>query len=274
MIKQVEHSIFSSFKEWFDHTLLSEGQAFFNITGGTLYSGTDPKLNLPVYAAPYYQWVFDQSISGAYVPTTGTGSFNTPYIDYNNGRTISGAPSGTINYSVKEFNIYTSTSSDQQIIFEQKYFDRPKPDTRTASGLAPYNIVVPCIFLIPEKLKSNEIQVGGGIVDRSLTFSAIIVSDDDYKRYGVGSIFTEKKNSYFPYFDETPLNKLGGLKTGGYNYIHQVINYNIPSRFVYINNVTYTPIEHDLIVRNHPNLYFGKIYFDLCYYKTIDRNLI
>jgi hypothetical protein len=274
MLELVEHSIFSSFKEWFDHTLLKEGRAFFNITGGTLYSGVDPKLNLTTYSAPYYQWVYDQSISGAYVPTTGTGSFNTPYIDYNHGRTISGAPSGTINYSVKELNIYTTTSSEQELIFEQKYYDRPKPNTRTASGLTPYQIVAPCIFLIPDRLKTDEIQLGGGIVDKTMFFSAIIVSDNEYKRFAVGSIFADKKNTYFPYFDETPLNKIGGLKTGGYNYEHQVARYNSQDRFVFIDNVTYTPIEHDLIVRNHPNLYFGKIYFELCHYKTINRNLI
>lgn len=268
----VENLIFEGFKEWFDHTLLKEGRAFFNITSGTLYSGTDPKLNLPTYSAPYYQWVFDQSISGAYVPTSGT--WGTPYIDYMNGRTISGAPTGVINYSVKDFNIYTSTNTDQQLIFEQKYYDRPKPNSRTASGIPPYQIVAPCIFLVPGQQSISEIQLGGNIIDKNFKFSAIIIADDEFKRYNVGSIFTDKKNSYFPYFETTPINRIGGLKTGGYNYENQVSTYNSHERFVYINDVKYTTIEHDLITRNHPNLYFAKLYFDLCFYKTINRKLI
>ena len=269
MITLPEHVIFSSFKEWFNHTLLQDGEAFFNITSGTLYSGTDPKYNLPVFTAPYYQWVYDESISGAYVPNTG--DWGVQRIDYNNGRTIGSAPTGAINYSVKEFNIYASTSSDQKLIFEQKYFDRARPNSRTASGLPPYQIVAPCIFLTPGKSKSDEFQLGGGITMKRLFFEALIVSDDDFKRYGVGNLFIDKKTEVFPLIDETPLNRYGSLKNGQYNYNNEKLLYNTPSRLIHLEEITYSPLDHDLITRNHPNLFFGKLYFTLLYYKDIKR---
>lgn len=270
MITLPEHIIFSSFKEWFNHTLLQEGQAFFNITGGSLYSGTDSKYNLPVFAAPHYQWVYDSSISGAYVPNTG--SWGVQHIDYNNGRTIGAAPTGQINYSVKEFNIYSSTSSDQKLIFEQKYFDRPRPNTRTPTGAIPYQVVVPCIFLSPAKVKADEFQLGGGIIQKRVFLECLIVSDDDFKRFGVGNIFVDTKNEVFPIIDRSPVNKYGGLKDGYYNYIEEQLSYNTQSRLVHIEDVTYTPIDHDLITRNHPNLFFGKLYFTLLYYKDVNRD--
>jgi len=269
MITLPEHAIFSSFKEWFSHTLLQDGEAFFNVTSGTLYSGTDSKYNLSVFASPYYQWVYDQSVSGALVPSTG--SWGVQHIDFNNGRTIGAAPTGTINYSVKEFNIYASTSSDQKLIFEQKYFDRPRPNTKTASGLTPYQIVAPCVFLTPGKSKADELQLGGGITMKRLFFEALIVSDDDFKRYGVGNLFIDKKTEVFPLLGDTPLNRYGGLKNGTYNYNDEKLLYNAQSRLIHLEEITYAPLDHDLITRNHPNLFFGKLYFTLLYYKDVTR---
>ncbi len=264
-----EHLIFSSFKEWFSHTLLDEGRAFFNVTSGTLYSGIDPKLNTSVFAAPYHQWVYDSSVSGAIVPTTGT--WGVQKIDFNYGRTIGSAPTGIINYSVKEFNIYTATSSDQALIFEQKYFDRPRPNTRTPTGATPYQIVAPCIFIVPAKVKADEFQLGGGKIMKRVFIECLIVSDDDFKRFGVGNLFIDKKNDVFPILSNTPLNEIGGIKGGSYNYIDQQLLNNTPSRLVHIEDVQYSPIDHDLITRNHPNLFFGKLYFNLLYYKDLTR---
>ena len=267
----LDQQILYGFQEWFEHTLLKEGRAFFNITGGTLYSGTDPKYNVVTYSSPYYQWVYDNSISGAYVPTTG--SWNVPVIDYKNGRTFLSQPTGTINYSVKEFNIYTSSNTDMDLIYEGKYFRKPTPNSRTASGSVPYNVAVPCIFLIPENQESLEIQLGGGIIEKTVKMSAFVVSDNEYNRYSVGSIFSEKLNTYFPYFNDTIFNEYGGLKSGSYNYVSRASSAN-GQNLCYIKGVKFTPLEHDLITRNHPNLYFGKIYFHLCYNKNVNRNLI
>ena len=264
MIISKEHKIFSSFKEWFEHTLLNEGQAFFNKTT-PLYSMEDSRQSLNSYSAPFYQWVFDSSVSGAVVPTAS--GINVPFIDYENGRTLSGAPTGQVSYSVKELNIYTTSESDAKLILETKYNSKPNPRNITGSGLAPYQIVAPCIFLKPERRETELVSFGGNQC-KKMNFSAIIISDDEMKRYGVGNLFANKKYSAFPYFDDTPINRYGDLKSGYYNYEERQAAHDTPDRLVHIQNVTYTPIEVDSIASKSPNLLFSKLYFELWHYSN------
>ena len=269
---QTEHKIFSSFREWFEHTLLSAG-AFRN-TSGQLYPYNDTQLNTGTYSSPHYQWVHDQSISGANIPTAS--GLGVPHVDYTNGRTIGGTvSSGTyVSYSVKDFNIYTTTKSEEQLIFEGKYNTNPNPVNRPATGaLPPHQIVAPCIFLIPLNFRIDERCYGGG-VEEKLTYRALIIADNEFNRYGVGTLFGKKKNSVFPIFEETPLNVYGDFKTGGYNYVQQAQAYNNPSRLVYVNDVTYSPYEDDIIKKIHPNLSFGALHFNCSYYTNLSRRSI
>jgi hypothetical protein len=270
MQEQVEHKIFSSFREWFEHTLLAAGG--FTNTSGKLYPHTDARVGTGTYSSPHYQWVYDQSISGASIPTaSGVG---VPHIDYINGRAIGGAPSPTgtfVSYAIKDFNIYTTTKSEEKLIFEEKYNTIPKPVSKPATGaLAPYQIVAPCIFLIPEQVRVDEHCYGGG-VEEKLTFKALIVADNEFDKYGVGTLFSKTKNVVFPYFDQTPLNVYGDFKTGGYNYVQQAQANNNPGRFVYIKDVSYSPLEDDVIKKAQPNLAFALLKFNCSFYTNLSR---
>lgn len=270
MRTSVEHNIFSSFREWFEHILLDQGQAFFNYSS-PLYPVVDTKLPFQTYAAPFYQWVFDESVSGAIVPSAA--SWGVPYIDYNNGRTLSGQPSGTVQYSVKELNVYTTTNSDVHLIFEQKYNLRPKPNSRPpVTGLAPYQVSAPCIWLRPERRETEDVAFGGRVC-KKLYFSAVILSDDDFKRFGVGNLFCNKKNAVFPIFDSAPLNYYGAIKSGDYNYENKASAHNTPDRFVYVRDVKYTPVEVDSTTTKLPNYYFGKVYFECWFYDNLGHTL-
>src|ERR1700728_517916 len=125
------HSLFSSFAIWFDHTLCQNGSGFSNISG-QLYNMTDPGYSgAAVYTSPFKQWIYDSSVSGAQVPSgvyvnnsfvpRGTSGM---FFDFQNGRSI--FPSGANNYNVtatyssKDFNIYTTTRSDADLIFETR----------------------------------------------------------------------------------------------------------------------------------------------------------
>lgn len=265
-----EHKIFSSFKEWFEHTLLSEGQAFFNYSS-QLYPMTDTSQSLATYSAPFYQWVFDSSISGAIVPTAS--GIGTTYIDYENGRALGTQPTGVVSYSVKDLNIYTTSNSDAYLIFESKYNLRPTPRSiLPTSGLAPKLKVAPCIFLRTENRETEPIAFGGRVY-KKMDFCAIIISDDDFKRYGVGTIFSNKKNAVFPYFDDSPLNYLGDLKEP-YNYVERAAAHNDVGRLVYIKNVRYTPVEVDSMTEKSPNFYFAKIYFECWFFDNLNNRVI
>jgi hypothetical protein len=254
-----EHKIFSSFREWFEHTLLEEGRAFFNVTT-PLYQKADPTTPLTGYSAPYQQWVYDSSVSGAVIPTA-TG-LSVPHVDYDNGRTLGGAPTGNVAYSVKELNVYTTSTTDEHLIFESKFNERPKPKYITGSGLAPHNIIVPCVFLKPEN-RTTELYAFGGSQCRKMFVSALIASDDEFKRFGAGSLFADKIHSVFPYFDDSPINEYGDIKSGVYNYTGRAAAHSEQGRQVYIHNVTYTPVEVDSVTTKSPNIMWGKIYFEL-----------
>lgn len=261
---QLEHKIFSSFKEWFEHSLLNECQAFQNKTT-PLYPMVDTKTNLQTYSAPYYQWVFDASVSGASIPTAS--GLGVPIVDYMNGRTISGAPTGQVSYAIKDFNIYTTTKSDAKLIFEGKFNERANPVSRPlTSGTPAGQIVAPCIFLKTESFDTKPHTFGGQICEK-LNFSAIIISDDEFKGYGVGTFFGKKRNAVFPYFDDTPLNYYGDYKSGvQYNYRNKVNANKTQDRYVFVNRADWTPIEIDSLAAAQPGLYFSRIYFECLFY--------
>lgn len=267
MQEQIEHKIFSSFREWFEHTLLAAG-CYKNVSGN-LYQMDDPRLSENTYSAPFYQWVYDQSITGALIPTAS--GLSVPHVDYINGRTIGGAPTGIVGYSVKDFNIYTTTKTEEKLIFEEKFTTTPNPFFNSGvTGLTPYQIVAPCIFLIPMNFKINENGYGGDVKE-TLNFKALVMADNEFDRFGVGMLFAKKKHTIFPYFEETPLNYYGDFKTGGYNYINQVEKYNSPDRFIYIDDVAFSPIEEDVLKKIHPNLSFATIQFNCCFYTNLER---
>ena len=90
------HNVVNSFFLWFDHFLMTKGEAYKTFTT-KLYNYSDPRLggDKVVYGSPYKQWVYDKSITGATIPTgftingsivpTGTSGMK---IDFDNGRII------------------------------------------------------------------------------------------------------------------------------------------------------------------------------------------
>jgi len=266
----------SSFLEWFDHTLVDRADAYTN-TSGQLFSMNDPRLGtgIPTYSSPNYQWVADQSISGAYIPTAA--SLGVPFVDYNNGRTISGAPSGIVQYSYKTFNTYLTSESDERLILEQKFTERANPRKKSGiTGLAPHLVVLPCVFLRNSQSKTREIAFES-IGRKYLSIEALILADSDFKREAVASTFSDFVGGYFPWFEETPFNVLGDYKTGGYNYMDQYRSYQNSSNLVYISDIMYSPlsstIQSNSIIEAYPKLRIGKMVFSVEYDTFLNRRL-
>ena len=98
------HNLINSFFLWFDNFLLKKADAHKTYTT-KLYNYSDERLggDKIVYGSPYKQWVYDQSITGATIPSglTIDGSFLSTgtsgmQFDFDNGRVIfnSGVSSG------------------------------------------------------------------------------------------------------------------------------------------------------------------------------------
>lgn len=265
----VEHRILSSFKEWFDHTLLSEGEAFFNITSGTFYQMPNV-LGQTCYSSPHLQWVSDVSISGANIPLASGIGVN--YIDYENGRVLGSSPSGQVSYSVKEVNVYTTSKSDQELIFSTKFNTRADPYLNTPStGAQANSVTVPCSILKCDSVRSAEMQIGGGLIEKKMQYSAIIITDSEFLLHGVGNLFADKQNTSFPILSVTPYNKYGDYKSTPFNYNQIKSGDYTMYDIVRIKSANFVTVQHDSISKIHPNLYFGKVVFDLSFYKGINR---
>lgn len=272
MKRQFIHDLFSSFSLWFDHTLLSEGEAYTN-TSGKLYNIKDSILtNYTVYSSPFKQWVYDSSINGAIIPSgVFVGSTFVPRgsnglkLDFTNGRAVwpSGSPNWNVSgaYSVKDFNIYTTTRSDEELIFNNKFVFNPEfPQNLT--GIPAGKIVAPAIFLKMTNF-SNEAFEFGGIDNSKVNARAIILSDSEYSLDGVGNIFADKKYKNFPLFSKTPLTEFNDLKSGVYNYNDYVSQYFNYAKLPYISEVGFSKLLSVGVKDIDPDLRVGFLDFTI-----------
>lgn len=275
------HKIFSSFVEWFEHVMLTELEAFKNISTN-LYEFNDTKLNFKTFQSPYTQWVYDQSVSGANIPTSS--GLGVDIIDYKNGRIIDDVGvSGQINIAIKDFNIYTTTKTDAEIahmIVYNQVNSNPNPaNILPNKPKDPYNFYSPCIFLKPEQINSSEFAFGG-MVEREFLFVAGIVSLREFDLYGIADHFQNKQGSIFYYFDDTStLNNRGDYPNGKpYNYKNKVLEINQKSNkhdyHVTIEDVVYIPLEIEALSKPDPNIYYGRLSFHCKYYEYANRKII
>ena len=128
------NNLTSSFYLWLDHEILSKGEAFTTYSG-KLYNSPDPNFpNASVYSSPFKQWVYDSSITSAYIPSgiySGNNfvpkSVNNLKIDYGRGRAVFDNtqinPNALLSakYSFKDYNIYYTDEREDKILFEGAY---------------------------------------------------------------------------------------------------------------------------------------------------------
>ena len=160
MKEQFYHTATNSFLLWFDNFLLTKGEAFTNKTG-RFYNYADPRLGggYSVFGSPYKQWVNDSSISGATIPSGVyvNGSFvprsSNLKIDFRNGRVltknISSSSSLTGSFAVKDFNVYYTNETEDDLLINQKFQSNPRVYSPNESYISPYDAAVPAIFSRP-----------------------------------------------------------------------------------------------------------------------------
>lgn len=224
MKEQFVHTLTNSFMLWFDHFLLEKGEAFSNQTG-TFHHTPDDFLDdsyVP-FSSPYKQFVTDSSITGATLPTGIAGDSH--YIDYDNGRIVETGSnytsSSTItgSFAVKDFNIYFTNETEDDLVTENKYEVNARIPTYNESGIAPYDQVVPAVFLSTATMENQGLAFGGEEAT-TVRVNAVVLSDDPYKLDGVLSIFGDSHNEVFYPIPMSghPANEYGDLKGGSYSY--------------------------------------------------------
>ena len=158
MKEQFQHKLTTSFFLWFDNFLLNKGEAYSNKTGEFFYY-SDPRVDsaYKVYGSPFKQWVTDSSITGATMPTgvyidsSFSGRDDGVVLDFENGRAlVSGSNTGlslTGQFSVKDFNVYMTNDTEEDLVVENKYTVNSRLPSGPYTYIEPYDDVVPAIFI-------------------------------------------------------------------------------------------------------------------------------
>lgn len=216
-----------SFCSYIEHQILNKGQAYTNY-GSIFYPTKEVELpNYSVYGAPFKQFVYDSSVSGAYIPSGVyvNGNFTSKgttglMIDHINGRAIfsGGNNNFTVsgNYAVKDFNIYPTTKSDEQLLYETKYQINPSFN-RQQGPLDKEHVSIPGIFIINSNF-SNEPYAFGGLQETTIHIHCLILAESKDALDALGNIMIDEKYSYFNVISQTPLTYFGDLKSDPFNY--------------------------------------------------------
>jgi len=229
MKTQYENRVLSSFLLWFDHTLLDQGEAFTN-HGSKFYDTDGLYYNYFAYGAPFKQFVTDSSINNAVVMSgvhvgssfRKTGEGNLVDINYDQGQVYFGADQGSSvlsgDYAVKDFNVYLTSKAEQEILFENKINLRPST-SQTETGLASNVSTYPAVFIKNNGGQNEPFALGGEDSTRT-DVRAIALADSQFNLDALCSIFKDQARVEVPVLPDNkyPLNALGGLKSGVYNY--------------------------------------------------------
>jgi hypothetical protein len=266
------HNLYSSFVLWFDNHLLTHGEAFTNING-PLYPMTDVNLSgYQIFGSPFKQWVYDSSVPNAVVPSGVTVNGNEVLrgisglkLDFQNGRAIFSGSANATNvsgsYSIKDFNIYTTTKSDYELLYETAYMINPTVP-QVATGVPEDKLIAPCIFLKVKSFENEEFTFGG--MDNTKVFlRAVILADDEWDLNGVGNIFADANRRHFYVNSGTPLNRYQDIRNGYYNYTDIVGSGQSPSNLAYISHTAFTKLNQRAIADKFPDLYIGFVDFSV-----------
>lgn len=276
------HNVMNSFFLWFDNFLMKKGEAYKTYTT-KLYNYSDARLggSKVVYGSPYKQWVYDNSITGATIPSgltvngtfvpTGTSGL---VFDFDNGRAIFNSGTSTTldvtgTYTVKEINSYITDQPEDNLIIENKYVTNSR-FTVTETGISPYNPVTPCIFASIETAHNTAFAFGGEDETKSL-IKVVAFCENLYQLDGVLSVFGDSYNEFFSLIPMTghPLGEFNELKTGvyptGYDYNNLSNTYN--SQKMFISHVETSKIRDSVLKELNPILHIGFLDFEVTTYR-------
>jgi len=262
MIPQFDNILMTSALLWMDNKILTKGQAFTNHSS-FFYPVSNMYYGYNTYGAPFKQMVVDCSISGANIITgvyidnifTKVGNGYLSGINAQEGQlyfsqsipNASQIISG--NYAVKDFNIFLTSKTEENLLFETAYQINPKT-YQNPTGLPVGAETYPVIYLKYEGGKNKPLAFGG--LDQTIgNIRAIILADSVYNLDAVTSILRDTYQELVPliYPQEMPFNSLGSVNTpdGCFNYSEYTENKINTNDYAYINEVNVTKTDTRLL---------------------------
>lgn len=278
MISQESNKILSSFAIWVDHQIVSHGRAFNNYSG-RFYPQTNEYSNIYSYGVPFSQFIYDNSISGANIGTgiyvnniflttgqsgflgydfnKGIANFTTNY----NNSTISGY------YTIKEFNIELNTDSEETILFKTKYQLKNKYP-QSITGISKDVVTYPIIYIKGSPEGENIPYSFGGTDQANYDIRCVILADSLFNLNSVQGILRNSVRMPVALLEmaEMPLNAIGSLKSGVFNYTGIAARKINSQHFAFIDRVIVPGSNQRLSVSQsqlNPDIHFNFIDFTL-----------
>lgn len=284
MKAQFDNQVMSSFLLWFDHTLLDKGDAYQNTTG-QFYSVSDDYFGYNTYASSYSQFVSDASITGATIPTglyagntlvnVGEGGSDGLYaIDYGNGRSYwSGAQSSNVtgSFAIKDFNVYLTSRTEDEILFQSQYTNRNKISSVVPTGLEQDTLTYPVVY-IKNDGSNNEPFAFGGQDNTIINVRAIVIADSQFDIDAIGSLFRDRRFEQIGILEpsEMPFNQFGYYRSSQYDYTG-IVNGKGSDQQLYVEDVNISRFDRVLeneVRKFNPNVYSTLIDFEVSKIRT------
>jgi hypothetical protein len=294
MRPQFQHEATTSFALWLDNYLLRHGEAFTNKIGNLYYSEDpripsypeDPINGLASYNSEYKQWVYNNDVNDAAIPSgvyidSGDGyefchrGHSGLMFDFDNGRILLEGRYFGQNYdklkvktefAVKDFNIYLADDTEENLIIQNKYNNNSRtiPDYGAGTGLPPYEQVTPAAFVSMENVSNSPFAFGGEDLTR-LNLRVVLFTESLYHLDGLMSLCSDSYNLGIRNigYDDYPLNEYGDTKDYYFSYCQTVKDCQHPSSLMYIENVRSSKISERVTKTNNPNLYLGFVDFEV-----------
>lgn len=258
MIPQFDNILMTSMLLWLDNKIVTNGEAYTNFQS-VFYPLPNMIYGYYTYGAPLKQMVIDSSISGANIISgvyvsgifTIPGQNNLSGINAAEGQLYFSQPisnpttalSG--NYAIKDYNIYLTSKTEENLLFETQYQINPKT-YQNPTGLPIGSETYPVIYLKYQGGKNKPLAFGG--FDQTVSnVRAVILSDSVFSLDAVTSIMRDTSRELIPliYPNEMPFNSLGSISVSGnnFNYINYTANKANTDDYLYINEVNVTKTD-------------------------------
>jgi len=255
MKPQYQHKVMTSFMLWFDNFLQKKGDAV-SLKTGTLQYFNDTRLpsTYNVYASPYKQWSNDSSVTGipntVFVGGSPSGRSNGLVFDFENGRIIdTGNHLGTDRvitgeFVVKDFNIYLTNETEEDLILESKFKSNSRYNVDLNSGVKPYDQMTPAIF-INNEVTTNAPFAFGGEDETRISIKAVVMAEDSYSLDGVLSVFADSARESITAIPFTghPATEYGDIDGDYYAYTGLTNTFDGAETKFYINDVTVSKLS-------------------------------
>ena len=199
---------------------------------------------------------------------------NTALLDFENGRIIetgladyatSDTPTGI--FSVKDFNVYLTNETEEDLILESKFKSNSRYDSNFNSGVKPYDQMTPAIFINNEVVTNAPFAFGGEDETR-ISIKAVVMAEDTYGLDGVLSIFADSAResiTVIPFTGHpgTEYGDVDSLMKSGYSYTDLTKTFDGAETKFYIDDVTVSKLSDRAKKQSIGDLKIGFIDFDV-----------